>query len=99
MNKEKLFRVEYGKQDTPQELREYRLNGKGPVGCLKEFKEEFPNTEFEIFERCPICKNFYSGYPALSRRDNKTDICSDCGMKEALEDFVKSKTQKVFPNE
>ena len=24
--------------------------------------------------------------PALSRRDNKTYICSDCGMQEALED-------------
>jgi transcription elongation factor Elf1 len=24
--------------------------------------------------------------PALSRRDNKTHICSDCGQQEALED-------------
>ena len=24
---------------------------------------------------------------ALSRRDNKTMICSDCGMREALEDL------------
>jgi hypothetical protein len=27
----------------------------------------------------------YSG--ALSRRDNKTEICSDCGISEAFEDF------------
>lgn len=27
-------------------------------------------------------------YPgALSRLDNKTEICSDCGVQEALEDF------------
>ena len=27
---------------------------------------------------------------ALSRRDNKTYICSDCGVAEAMEDFAKS---------
>ena len=26
-------------------------------------------------------------YPALSRRDNKTKICPQCGINEALEDF------------
>lgn len=36
---------------------------------------------------CPICKKPYNGYPALSRRDNKTEICSECGTKEALKDF------------
>ncbi|MAH50105.1 hypothetical protein CMI37_30070 [Candidatus Pacearchaeota archaeon] len=36
---------------------------------------------------CPRCKNPYEGYPALSRRDNKTSICSDCGTQEALFDF------------
>ncbi len=35
---------------------------------------------------CPRCKKDYTGYPALSRRDNKTDICSDCGTEEALID-------------
>ena len=36
---------------------------------------------------CPRCKSEYSTYPALSRRDNQTDICSDCGTAEALEDY------------
>lgn len=27
---------------------------------------------------------------ALSRKDNKTEICSACGVKEALADFTKS---------
>ena len=48
---------------------------------------------------CPRClQNYFTPYgrtyvegispplPALSRRDNKTYICSDCGMQEALED-------------
>ncbi len=34
---------------------------------------------------CPICKKPYFGAPALSRKDNKTLICPDCGTREALE--------------
>lgn len=36
---------------------------------------------------CPVCGKKYSDYPALSRRDNKTEICPDCGIREAIEDF------------
>lgn len=34
---------------------------------------------------CPKCGKPYRGYPALSRADNATLICPDCGTKEALE--------------
>lgn len=34
---------------------------------------------------CPICGGEYSAPPALSRRDNKTHICPDCGTREALQ--------------
>ena len=33
---------------------------------------------------CPKCGRLYGGYPALSRIDNETLICSDCGTREAL---------------
>lgn len=33
---------------------------------------------------CPLCGKPYSGAPALSRTDNKTYICADCGTKQAL---------------
>lgn len=33
---------------------------------------------------CPRCGNKYSAYPALSRKDNKTEICPDCGTREAI---------------
>lgn len=33
---------------------------------------------------CPICDKPYEGYPALSRKDNRTEICPICGVKEAL---------------
>lgn len=35
---------------------------------------------------CPVCRKCYTGYSAISRRDNKTMICPDCGTKEAMED-------------
>ena len=35
---------------------------------------------------CPICKNSIIGYPAVSRRDNRTEICATCSTIEALED-------------
>lgn len=38
---------------------------------------------------CPMCGNVYVGYPALSRIDNKTEICPDCGQMEAFMDFFK----------
>lgn len=38
---------------------------------------------------CPICGRIYKDYPALSRRDNTTEICPQCGVKEALDDFYK----------
>lgn len=34
---------------------------------------------------CPRCAKKYTGRPALSRTDNKTYICPDCGTREALE--------------
>lgn len=46
---------------------------------------------------CPTCDGYipnneqvgeYSG--AISRRDNKTEVCSACGSREAIEDFFGS---------
>lgn len=34
---------------------------------------------------CPRCGKAYTGRPAISRADNKTPICPDCGTREALE--------------
>ena len=34
---------------------------------------------------CPICGKTYRDYPALSRTDNKTEICPDCGVIQGLE--------------
>ena len=34
---------------------------------------------------CPLCGRTYRGHPALSRTDNETHICPDCGARQALE--------------
>ena len=38
--------------------------------------------------KCPKCGKYYIGYPALSRKDNKTNICPKCGVAEALDIFL-----------
>ena len=46
------------------------------------------NKNFKIYPVCPRCHNEYDGYPAISRFDNKTEICSACGTIEALHQFI-----------
>ena len=38
----------------------------------------------DYFGICPICGATYTAPPALSREDGKTNICPDCGIREAL---------------
>lgn len=38
---------------------------------------------------CANCGKAIIGHPALSRKDNKTEICSNCATLEALEVFIK----------
>lgn len=43
---------------------------------------------------CSRCGKEYKGVGAISRKDNKTEICSACGTEEALEvysDYMKKK--------
>lgn len=47
---------------------------------------------------CPRCGGYIpnnlspGAYPgAMSRLDNRTEICSDCGTREAMEDFYDGK--------
>lgn len=43
---------------------------------------------------CPRCGKNYCGAPALSRADNETQICSDCGTREALESIGVDKKEQ-----
>ena len=37
--------------------------------------------------KCPLCGQEYEGRPALSRADNQTLICPDCGTRQALDEL------------
>lgn len=54
----------------------------------EKYCRNLDNPNFKIYPVCPRCHMNYSEPPAISRRDNKTMICSKCGTKEALYDFV-----------
>ena len=45
----------------------------------------------EYKKKCPRCNKTIIGYPAISRTDNKTEICSKCGIIEALEVYINAK--------
>jgi len=53
--------------------------------------QEYELSNFEPYPVCPICHKDYSDVPAISRKDNKTEICPACGTKEALENFINHK--------
>ena len=43
---------------------------------------------------CPKCGTAYSEHPALSRVDNTTLICPDCGTREALASIGVDETEQ-----
>lgn len=42
---------------------------------------------------CPKCNQSFWARPALSRVDNETLICPDCGIREALESISVNKRE------
>lgn len=52
-----------------------------------------------VARKCPKCGKFYDDVPSISRTDNKTLICPDCGTREALESIgVDEKEQEKILN-
>ena len=56
------------------------------------------NTDKNEPKVCPLCGRTYTEVPALSRKDNTTPICPDCGTLEALEaaGIPEEKQEKVL---
>lgn len=46
------------------------------------------NNDLEILPVCPFCQKAYYDPPAISRIDNKTKICPNCGIHEAIFNFI-----------
>lgn len=49
---------------------------------------EEETTEDKSYRMCPRCGRPYSDYPAISRYDDKTEICPDCGVEEAMINYT-----------
>jgi len=49
--------------------------------------QEFIKETDKKLSDCPRCRRELGKYPALSRSDNKTEVCSDCGTWEAMYQF------------
>ena len=62
----------------------------------EEICRKIDSVNFKIYPVCPRCHNEYDGYSAISRTDNKTEICEKCGLTEALWDFFEY--EKKLPN-
>ena len=65
------------------------------MDVLRQELERLPKTlTYKILEiqRCPKCKKEFTEYPALSREDNETEICPECGVREAVEAYVKARS-------
>ncbi len=45
---------------------------------------------------CPRCGKTYNEHPAISRRDNVTEICSQCELAEALLAMTKEEDRKWY---
>ena len=43
---------------------------------------------------CPLCGQSYTDPPALSRTDNETPICPDCGTRQALQSIGVSEEEQ-----
>ena len=44
---------------------------------------------------CPECGQVYRSVPAVSRKDDKTLICPDCGTLQALESIGVSREERL----
>ena len=65
--------------DKPQNFRTAGVNDLNFI-----IKDNSMNTDKNEPKVCPLCGRTYTEVPALSRKDNITLICPDCGTREAI---------------
>jgi len=54
---------------------------------------------FQTDKVCVRCHKEFNGYPAISRRDNLTKICPECGNEEAFIDYYGLKAMTKWQQE
>lgn len=87
---------ELNKQAKFTESIDNGMQGLEAVSVLDEDKDVEDDVPYDNTtpKKCPICGKTYIDFPALSRRDNKTYICPDCGVDEAMEDYFKAMSKQ-----
>jgi ribosomal protein L37AE/L43A len=68
-------------KEVMKAVKEYKVTVKLCPRCLQKYFTPYGETYIE---------NVSPSFPALSRRDNKTHICTSCGQQEAVEDMFKN---------
>jgi hypothetical protein len=59
------------------------------IGNMTVTYNKKQGKEMTTITTCPRCKcGMYPPRVALSRLDNKTSVCNDCGVDEAIEQWV-----------
>ena len=85
--------------DTFEDFKGNTQNAKDTIiAAIEKYQNKLDENEIPYDntskKKCPKCGKTYTEYPALSRRDNKTYICPQCGTEEAMEDFKKANLQE-----
>ena len=85
--------------DTFEDFKGNTQNAKDTIiAAIEKYQNKLDENEIPYDntskKKCPKCGKTYTKYPALSRRDNKTYICPQCGTEEAMEDFKKANLQE-----
>lgn len=85
--------------DTFEDFKGNTQNAKDTIiAAIEKYQNKLDENEIPYDntseKKCPKCGKTYTEYPALSRRDNKTYICPQCGTDEAMEDFKKANLQE-----
>lgn len=85
--------------DTFEDFKGNTQNAKDTIiAAIEKYQNRLDENEIPYDntseKKCPKCGKTYTEYPALSRRDNKTYICPQCGTDEAMEDFKKANLQE-----
>jgi len=47
-------------------------------------------TDYYTCGICNMTKSYDEDFPALSRKDNMTNLCSNCGQDEAMNEYWES---------
>lgn len=63
---------------------DYALSHRDIDDMVTGYLEGEPTGAILMVHECPKCHELYAGYPAISRSDNFTKICTDCGIAEAI---------------